>query len=157
MLTKLRRRIGFVVRGEMGSTLIKSLIVIAVLGILVGIVIFKFGGVRDEKNEASLKALGSKIKTSMTLYYAQKGEYPASEDINNFSDLATTIESLGIMGISLEAPAVLDTETGITYKADADQYLIELPSNISNTIYYVGAQGVGTNATDATRGGRVGK
>jgi general secretion pathway protein G len=72
-------------RGQGGFTLIELLIVIAILGILAGVVVFAVGGVNDTAQEKACEIEGKSIETAIQAYIADNDANPAS-----LADLAPT-------------------------------------------------------------------
>jgi len=62
--------------GNKGFTLIELLVVIAVLGILAGIAVPRIMGVRDEAENAALRATANTFRNAMEMYYSLEGSYP---------------------------------------------------------------------------------
>lgn len=71
-------------RGQSGFTLIELLIVIAILGILAGVVAFAVGGSTDTANKNACATEKSTVETALEAYKADKGNYPT-----NLLDLVT--------------------------------------------------------------------
>ena len=72
-------------RGQGGFTLIELLIVIAILGILAGVVVYAVGGTTDNAKTQACKTEKSTIETAAEAYKAEPGNtgYPA--DFTAFS------------------------------------------------------------------------
>jgi len=72
-------------RGQGGFTLIELLIVIAILGILAGVVVYAVGGSTDKAKKSSCTTERDTIDTALEAYKADVGTYPA-----NLADLKPT-------------------------------------------------------------------
>lgn len=64
------------VRRQAGFTLIEILVVISVIGILAGLLLTNFVGVRERAADTSLKNDLRQLKTALRLYYNDVGSYP---------------------------------------------------------------------------------
>jgi len=72
-------KIGKLLRGEKGFTLIELIVVVIIIGILAALVVPRFAGKTDKaKVNGAMSALKS-IKTVLDLYYEENGTYPADE------------------------------------------------------------------------------
>lgn len=71
MLTKLRARAA----EESGFTLVELLIVIAIMGVLAGVVVFSVAGIQDDSRTAACKAEVSAVQTAQEAYYAKNKAY----------------------------------------------------------------------------------
>jgi len=71
MLTKLRARTS----EESGFTLVELLIVIAILGVLAGVVVFSVAGVQDDSQTAACKTEASTVRAASEAYYVKNKEY----------------------------------------------------------------------------------
>jgi prepilin-type N-terminal cleavage/methylation domain-containing protein len=78
---------------NLGFTLIELLMVIAIIGILAGILIPTVGAVRTQANKAASKAQLSNYVTAITMFKGEYGYYPFSDaqandgaNINSLSD-----------------------------------------------------------------------
>jgi len=67
-----RRQMG----SDRGFTLIELLIVIAILGILAGVVVFAVGGTTDSAKKSACKIDKASIETAAEAYKADQGTYP---------------------------------------------------------------------------------
>ena len=65
-------------RGQGGFTLIELLIVIAILGILAGVVVYAVGGTTDTAKKQACKTGKQTIETAAEAYKADKATYPDS-------------------------------------------------------------------------------
>ncbi|MBK6671111.1 MAG: prepilin-type N-terminal cleavage/methylation domain-containing protein [Actinobacteria bacterium] len=64
--------------GQGGFTLIELLIVIAILGILAGVVVLAVGGVSDSAQTKACEIEGKSIETAIQAYKADQGVLPGS-------------------------------------------------------------------------------
>ena len=69
---------------QSGFTLIELLIVIAILGILAGIVIFAVGNSKSDATDAACKANQKTVATAAEAYKAKNGSYPTSITTTGF-------------------------------------------------------------------------
>lgn len=64
-----------------GFTLVEILVVIAIIGLLVGVVLTNIGGSLDDANESTAKIfVNSSIKTPLTQYRIHLGTYPSTAE-----------------------------------------------------------------------------
>jgi len=70
----------FFFRKKKGFTLIELLIVVAIIGIIAGIAIPRFLGVRTKAKVTRAFADMASIATALEMYYVDKDEYPADQD-----------------------------------------------------------------------------
>jgi len=71
MITKLRAAAA----EESGFTLVELLIVIAILGVLAGVVVFSVAGIQDNSQTSACKAEASTVKTAEEAYYVKNKIY----------------------------------------------------------------------------------
>ena len=64
--------------GQGGFTLIELLIVIAILGILAGVVVLAVGGVSDSAQTKACEIEGKSMETAAVAFKADHGDYPAT-------------------------------------------------------------------------------
>ena len=60
---------------ESGFTLVELLIVIAILGILAGVVVFSVAGVQDNSQSAACKTEASTVRSAQEAYYVKNKAY----------------------------------------------------------------------------------
>ncbi len=79
---------------QQGFTIVELLIVIVVIGILAALVITTFTGIqqkaRNTERTTDIKALHGQVEA----FYAQKGYYPSSGDLNDSSWRSTNMKGL---------------------------------------------------------------
>jgi len=71
MITKLRAAAA----EESGFTLVELLIVIAILGVLAGVVVFSVAGIQDNSQTSACKAEASTVKSAEEAYYVRNKAY----------------------------------------------------------------------------------
>ena len=64
---------------DKGFTLVELLIVIVILGILATVTVFAVQGITDRGKESTCQADYKTYETAIQAYYAQNGEYPATD------------------------------------------------------------------------------
>ena len=64
-----------------GFTLIEMIVAIVVLGVLASIAVPKYLAVRDSARNAVKTAAVNTVRTTMTMLYAEKKDYPTNADI----------------------------------------------------------------------------
>ena len=66
---------------ESGFTLVELLVVVAILGILAGVVVFSVAGIQDNAQTSACKTEASTVKTAEEAYYAKNKTYGTSADL----------------------------------------------------------------------------
>jgi prepilin-type N-terminal cleavage/methylation domain-containing protein len=77
-------------RGEAGFTLVELLIVVAILGILAGVVVFSVAGVQNDSLANACKAEASTLRTAEEAYFVKNKTYAASSVLKTDKFLGTT-------------------------------------------------------------------
>jgi len=77
MITKLRAAAA----EESGFTLVELLIVIAILGVLAGVVVFSVAGIQDNSQTSACKAEASTVKSAEEAYYVRNKAYGTASDL----------------------------------------------------------------------------
>lgn len=78
-------------RAQKGFTLVELMIVIAIIGILVTIVLPKFTNATDSAKKAKIEADLRTIDSTIVMYYAANGRYPATITILNTDGYLTSV------------------------------------------------------------------
>jgi len=65
-------------RGQGGFTLIEMLVVIALFGILTGVVVLAMGGISNNANDSACSAERHLIETALEAYHIDFNAYPAT-------------------------------------------------------------------------------
>lgn len=60
---------------ESGFTLVELLIVIAILGVLAGVVVFSVAGIQDDSQTAACKTEASTVRAAQEAYYVKNKAY----------------------------------------------------------------------------------
>lgn len=82
-----------------GFTLIEMLVVLAIMGVIVGLTLFGIGGAREASRDAKRKADLEVLRSAVEIYKADCNKYPLGEG-NPSSVLATSGDSLSGDGSS---------------------------------------------------------
>ena len=108
--------------GNKGFTLIELLVVISIIGILAGLLLLNFVGVRGRASDTKMKNDLRQLKSALRLYYNDNQSYPATASMptsGSFDDGGTTI-------YMKELPA------DFTYYSDGDETFL-LQVTLANT------------------------
>jgi general secretion pathway protein G len=73
-------------RKARGFTLVELLIVIVIIGILAGSMLLVFGSTTDKAKATKVVSNLRSLKAAALMYYADEGEFPASDDIAALED-----------------------------------------------------------------------
>jgi len=123
MTMKIARALHKRTKEEKGFTLIELIVVIAVLGVLATLIIPRVVGVQNKAKEAAITANEKIIKNALERYYAEHGEYPEEQTIEEGKQV-TWKDKL--------APYVEDIPEGFTYERESkDVYVLTPPSTTS--------------------------
>lgn len=74
------------VKNKKGFTLIELVVVVAILGVLALLVVPNVINRIDEAKDAVLNANIKVINNAIRMYYFEKGDYPAADDVNGLID-----------------------------------------------------------------------
>jgi general secretion pathway protein G len=66
-------------RGEAGFTLVELLIVVAILGILAGVVVFSVQGVQDDSKVNACKTEAAIVRTAQEAFYVKNKAYATND------------------------------------------------------------------------------
>ena len=75
-----------------GFTIVELLIVIVVIGILAAITIVAYNGIQQRARDADRVNDMSSLKKALALFYAEKGYYPAVNDMTNLTFRRDTLK-----------------------------------------------------------------
>ncbi|MDT7788464.1 MAG: hypothetical protein QOF58_6883 [Pseudonocardiales bacterium] len=104
---------------ESGFTLVELLIVIAILGILAGVVVFSVAGIQDNSQTAACKTEASTVKGAEEAYYAANKTYATAAQLTAAPKLLNSVPTMVTIAVVAAAPgppAVLASYT-LTYVA----------------------------------------
>ena len=87
---------------ESGFTLVELLIVIAILGILAGVVVFSVAGIQDNSQTSACKAEASTVKSAEEAYYVRNRAYGTATNLttapNKLLGSAPTLVTITLTG-----------------------------------------------------------
>jgi prepilin-type N-terminal cleavage/methylation domain-containing protein len=94
-------------RDDEGFTLVEVLVVIAILGVLAGIVVFSVAGITSNGQKAACGTEASTVRTAMEAYQARNHSYPTAISSLTGTFLASTpanvdINSAGVSSYTLK-------------------------------------------------------
>jgi prepilin-type N-terminal cleavage/methylation domain-containing protein len=98
----------FILINKKGFTLIELLLVIALLGIIAGIAIPQFYGIKSKAEISSLESNANYFRKAMEMHYVSYQHYPVFNDGDKLSDLSANY--FGDLGIDFSG----DLDTIIT-------------------------------------------
>ncbi len=81
-----------------GFTLLELLVVMAIIGILAGIVLASLNIARTRAEESRIKVESQEILKALELYYTDNGEYPEVGQVVELSDVSSTVYAAIIDG-----------------------------------------------------------
>jgi type II secretion system protein G len=93
-----------------GFTLIELMTVIAIIGVLAGIVVVSLGSAKASSRDAKRIADIKVIQSALSLYYSDNSKYPGYTSVATQSNTLTTVLTPNYLG------AVPKDPTGISYK-----------------------------------------
>ncbi|MCM2267357.1 MAG: type II secretion system GspH family protein [Elusimicrobiales bacterium] len=83
-------------RDREGFTLIELMVILAIMGILAGIAVIRFGGVLEKAKEGATRgALGS-LRSALNIYYGDNSLYP-SDDLSSLVENKKYIDNLPLV------------------------------------------------------------
>lgn len=110
-------------QSRQGFTLIELLVVISIIGVLAGLLLPNFVGVRDRASDASLKSELRQLKNALRLYYNDYQQYP------------------GISGTEIDCdPSGVISGCGGAFSVGSTVYMKELPTTYE---YYLDSAATG--------------
>lgn len=119
MFNNLKKRLQKLRREQAGFTLMEMMVVVAIIAILAAIAIPKFNSSLAVANTAKVKADLQTINTAASLYYNQKGDYPASlNDLDTYLEVGKLSKPTGKIMIK---GTVTDINKDAAYQYDADK------------------------------------
>ena len=110
---------------KQGFTLIELLVVISIIGVLAGLLLPNFVGVRDRAGDATMKSDLRSLKSALRLYYNDYQQYPG--------------EVTGNAGIDCDPTAGVSTCSG-TFAVSGTTYMKDVPDGF---FYYLDSAGTG--------------
>lgn len=107
---------------ESGFTLVELLIVIAILGILAGVVVFSVAGIQNNSQTAACNAEASTVKAAEEAYYVKNKVYGAAGALtaspNKLLGSAPTMVTINLSAAVVGPPAIpAAADYTLTYSA----------------------------------------
>lgn len=119
-------------RFSRGFTLIELLVVISIIGVLAGVLLPNFVGVRDRASDTRLKSDLRQLKNALRLYYNDYQQYPAPASSNTAIDCDPTVavsacgDAFTISGTVYMKDLPPDFEYYIDSAGTADRFLLKV-------------------------------
>jgi len=101
-----------------GFTLVELLIVIIIIGILAGMMLLATGSATDKAEATKIVANMRTIKSACLMYYADKGAWPGTDNIDSVSDYMDSKISTDIYSFANTKNTDDSAGTGLVIKAD---------------------------------------
>jgi general secretion pathway protein G len=104
---------------ESGFTLVELLIVIAILGILAGVVVFSVAGIQDNSQTAACKTEASTVKGAEEAYYAANKTYATGVQLSTAPKLLNSAPTMVTIAVTAAAPGppIVPASYALTYTA----------------------------------------
>jgi len=116
--------------GKRGFTLIELLVVISIMGILTVITVSQFETARRKARDVQRKADISAVSKALLMYYADYGEFPDSDTINNYWGL--NFVDVGYTYMAVMPKENKSSEPDYCYVVSSDQKRMGLFTTLEN-------------------------
>ena len=129
-----------------GFTVMELIIVIAIIGVLAGILVLSYDGVQANGRDAKRQSDMLSVKSQLEVYFNENGTYPTAATMTN-SDASTIAGSSGILkGLSADALVNPLASQGTT-----NSFAAIGGGNPANNVYwYQSYQGDGSTVCSST-------